>query len=912
MRNLADPNTGLANFVSSLSATAAEVAPVARSRASSSSTSTRPSAPSPASHGRSSRSRSRRAPAAEDAAIATPADGPALPRQHRQALRRAAAGLPRDRSGAEGHSELDRQRRQGPGPLAGLERPARSDGAVPAQPLEQRAGAARDPAADPVQHHARPAAELHHAGAVRLQLRLDPVPQRRQPGQLQRRGRERASGSSSSQPPLAAGQRDWAQLRRRPTARAACRPTSSTTTPTRTPPRRARRASARPATRAIPADSRSGTSRATRASTPRARSSSRSRQGQAEEEEEGQEVTPDARADTAALAAAQGLRRADLPQGEPAAPGPQRPDPDRARHHRHLPGLDEGDPLPVSHFELHAVFKNAANIRKDSPVRIAGVNVGKVVSVKSVCDNGLTGNCASNYSDVTFTVDDSGQPIHSDAQIEIRPRIFLEGNFFLDVSPGSPSAHRPLERRHDPGHPDLHRGPARPDPHLAAGTRPREPAEAARGLRHRAHAQADRRRRRDPGPGGPGPDRRRRRSTSPSTTAQTAARDSAIVNEALLGHRAARPLRPDRRSGEDLRRAQRPRVPAPGAGHQLQHRRPGRSPTSPPTCSGRSSCSARPCEIAEPSLRHTNATLPFLRTFARDLTPASRELPATIAASPALARPDRGAARSRASSASSPTSSAWPAPGSGQGGRRRARALLPDRPDQRLRRTTCCCRPATSCSATRAPATTSTPACRTSRSSATRPPTSPARAPSFDGNGPYLRFHSGGGPVPAGGPVPNLRASIPGGSPGRDALWAGSTATPIGTRPVGLRDAALQDRRRLSEQPDPRPERAGGRAGPAGPGPVPMRRALRAHLRDVLAIIGLVLAGLFAVTVILINQRASLPSWVPVIGTDFFAPRGRLLHRAGRDSGPGPVGRHRRDQGRRGLGRRRSRTGTRS
>jgi phospholipid/cholesterol/gamma-HCH transport system substrate-binding protein len=49
-----------------------------------------------------------------------------------------------------------------------------------------------------------------------------------------------------------------------------------------------------------------------------------------------------------------------------------------------------------------------------------------------------------------------------------------------------------------------------------------------------------------------------------------------------------------------------------------------------------------------------------------------------------------------------------------------------------------------------------------------------------------------------------------------------------------------------------------------------MRRALRAHLRDVLAIIGLILAGLFAVTVILVNQRANLPSWVPVIGNDFF------------------------------------------
>lgn len=49
-----------------------------------------------------------------------------------------------------------------------------------------------------------------------------------------------------------------------------------------------------------------------------------------------------------------------------------------------------------------------------------------------------------------------------------------------------------------------------------------------------------------------------------------------------------------------------------------------------------------------------------------------------------------------------------------------------------------------------------------------------------------------------------------------------------------------------------------------------MSRALREHSRDVLAIIGLVLAGLFAVTVILVNQRASLPSWVPVIGSNKF------------------------------------------
>ncbi|HKH42231.1 MAG TPA: MlaD family protein [Solirubrobacterales bacterium] len=49
-----------------------------------------------------------------------------------------------------------------------------------------------------------------------------------------------------------------------------------------------------------------------------------------------------------------------------------------------------------------------------------------------------------------------------------------------------------------------------------------------------------------------------------------------------------------------------------------------------------------------------------------------------------------------------------------------------------------------------------------------------------------------------------------------------------------------------------------------------MRRALRAHLRDVVAVIALLAAALFATTVILINQRTTLPAWVPLIGTDRF------------------------------------------
>ena len=88
-----------------------------------------------------------------------------------------------------------------------------------------------------------------------------------------------------------------------------------------------------------------------------------------------------------------------------------------------LPWSDEG-------YTLTATFENAATLRETNPVRIAGVNVGEVINVES----------AGDAAEVTFTVKDEGLPIHSDAELEIRPRLFLEGNFFLDMRPGSPSA----------------------------------------------------------------------------------------------------------------------------------------------------------------------------------------------------------------------------------------------------------------------------------------------------------------------------------------------------------------------------------------------------------------------------------------------------------------------------------------
>jgi ABC-type transporter Mla subunit MlaD len=81
-------------------------------------------------------------------------------------------------------------------------------------------------------------------------------------------------------------------------------------------------------------------------------------------------------------------------------------------------------------YEVNATFANSANVALNSPVRIAGVEVGKVISTSR----------DGNATKVTFTVEGSGRPIHEDAFAAIRPRIFLEGNFFIELDPGSPSA----------------------------------------------------------------------------------------------------------------------------------------------------------------------------------------------------------------------------------------------------------------------------------------------------------------------------------------------------------------------------------------------------------------------------------------------------------------------------------------
>jgi phospholipid/cholesterol/gamma-HCH transport system substrate-binding protein len=94
-----------------------------------------------------------------------------------------------------------------------------------------------------------------------------------------------------------------------------------------------------------------------------------------------------------------------------------------------------GGPIPFagSPFVLKAVFTSQTQLHIPSPVRIAGVDVGQVTSVQRL-GNGSQGAV------VTMDIDQQGLPIHANATAAIKSRIFLEGNFYVDLQPGSPNA----------------------------------------------------------------------------------------------------------------------------------------------------------------------------------------------------------------------------------------------------------------------------------------------------------------------------------------------------------------------------------------------------------------------------------------------------------------------------------------
>lgn len=105
--------------------------------------------------------------------------------------------------------------------------------------------------------------------------------------------------------------------------------------------------------------------------------------------------------------------------------------------------------------EVKAVFETAQNVRVKTPVRIAGVNIGEVTKVEHLTsdDDALRAQTDAEQNPlpndptsgqqaavITMSINEEGLPLHEDAQFQLRPRLFLEGNLFVDAKPGSPNA----------------------------------------------------------------------------------------------------------------------------------------------------------------------------------------------------------------------------------------------------------------------------------------------------------------------------------------------------------------------------------------------------------------------------------------------------------------------------------------
>jgi phospholipid/cholesterol/gamma-HCH transport system substrate-binding protein len=87
-------------------------------------------------------------------------------------------------------------------------------------------------------------------------------------------------------------------------------------------------------------------------------------------------------------------------------------------------------PFLTNNYTDYAIVSNSVNVRPGSPVRVAGIDVGTVSHVSADGD----------ATKIAFNVSAQARPIHTDATIAIRDRLFLEGSYYLDLEPGSPSA----------------------------------------------------------------------------------------------------------------------------------------------------------------------------------------------------------------------------------------------------------------------------------------------------------------------------------------------------------------------------------------------------------------------------------------------------------------------------------------
>jgi phospholipid/cholesterol/gamma-HCH transport system substrate-binding protein len=89
--------------------------------------------------------------------------------------------------------------------------------------------------------------------------------------------------------------------------------------------------------------------------------------------------------------------------------------------------------LPGRHrYTITAVMRSTNLLAPGSPVRVGGLDVGTVQSVGRFRHTDL--------GEVTMQLNGNRPPVHTDATIAVRPRLFLEGNFYVALTPGTPQA----------------------------------------------------------------------------------------------------------------------------------------------------------------------------------------------------------------------------------------------------------------------------------------------------------------------------------------------------------------------------------------------------------------------------------------------------------------------------------------
>jgi ABC-type transporter Mla subunit MlaD len=275
-------------------------------------------------------------------------------------------------------------------------------------------------------------------------------------------------------------------------------------------------------------------------------------------------------------------------------------------------------------YELKAVFRNANNLAVNSPVREAGVVVGKVTKIET--------KEGSSASVVSMAITDEGLPIHRDAELKIRPRIFLEGNFFVDLKPGSAGTAQldsgepvPMSQTYSPVQIDQVLG-------VLQGSARQNAQRLLQGYGNALN-------------GKPKPGEDEANGADPDTVGQTAAeslndsldtavpalRDTAIVNEAFLGlepHDLSKLIDSAGRTAAELNRHE----------AALQGFVSSFNTTAAAFASQASSLQTSIHVLpdvltqAENALLHLNESFPPLRAFSREILPGVRETPETVAA----------------------------------------------------------------------------------------------------------------------------------------------------------------------------------------------------------------------------------------------------------------------------------------